>query len=143
MNKIFLDANILVDYTSVAREGNGYATALLSYCLFKNIQLYTSCDIITTIYYITAKGNKKFALEQIENINRFCTIVEFANKEVADACELMSQNSAFCDLEDTLQYVLAKKAGCEVIISNDRDFFSPNVQLLSAREFCEKYLDNH
>jgi len=143
MNKIFLDANILIDYISISREGNKDATALLSHCLSKNIQLYTSCDIITTIYYITAKGNKKFALEQIENINRFCAIIEFSNKEVENACSLMSPNSTFCDLEDTLQYVLAKKAGCEVIISNDKDFFSPDLQLLSVRGFCGKFLDSH
>ncbi len=51
----------------------------------------------------------------------------------------MNENSSFCDLEDTLQYVLAKKAGCEVIISNDKDFFSPDLELFNSKEFCEKH----
>lgn len=138
MNRIFLDANILVDYVSTAREGNGYATALLSYCLSKNIQLYTSCDIMMTIYYITAKGNKKFALEQIANINRFCHIIEFSNKEVEMACNLMLKDEKFCDLEDTLQYILAQKEQCEAIVSNDKNFFSPKIELFTSEKFCQK-----
>jgi len=138
MNKIFLDANILVDHTSATRKGNIHATALLSHCLLQNIQIYTTCDIITTIYYITAKGNKKNALKQIQNINRFCTIIEFSNKEIKQACKLMVQEAKFTDLEDTLQYVLAQKAKCEAIISNDKSFFSPKIELFTSEQFCQK-----
>lgn len=137
--KIFLDANILVDFVDDTRKEYAFAKTIIIGYLSRQAELFTSCDIITTVYYLSAKKEKKKALEQIGNINRFCTIIEFSNKEVANACALMSQNSSFCDLEDTLQYFLAKKAGCEVIISNDKDFFSPDLKLLNSKEFCEKY----
>ena len=37
----------------------------------------------------------------------------------------MEKDQNFKDLEDTLQYVLAKKEGCELILSNDKNFYSP------------------
>lgn len=138
-NKIFLDANILVDFVDDTRNGHTFAKSIVIGYLGRQAELFTSCDIITTVYYLSAKKEKKKALEQIENINCFCTIIEFSNKEIENACSLMSKNSSFYDLEDTLQYVLAKKAKCEVIISNDKDFFSPDLEFFSSKEFCEKY----
>jgi predicted nucleic acid-binding protein len=49
----------------------------------------------------------------------------------------MRANSSYKDLEDTIQYILAKKEGCELIISNDRDFFSEDILLMSSKEFLE------
>jgi predicted nucleic acid-binding protein len=50
----------------------------------------------------------------------------------------MTQESKFADLEDTLQYALAQKAGCEAIISNDKNFFSPKIELFTSEQFCQK-----
>jgi hypothetical protein len=137
-NKIFLDANILVDFIDNARDGHKVAKKLVINTLEKNMKLFTSCDIVTTVYYLSAKKDKKLALNQIININRFCTIIEFSNKEVNQACELMMQETKFTDLEDTLQYVLAQKAKCEAIISNDKNFFSPKIELFTSEQFCQK-----
>jgi len=139
MKKLFLDANVLVDYMNVKRNDNASATALIAYCLKKEIVLCTSCDIITTLYYVDSKNDKNEALNSITTINRFVKIIEFANHEVARACELMSQGGGFTDLEDTIQYVLAAKEKCELIISNDKRFFSPDIELVGSLEFCDRY----
>ena len=139
MKKLFLDANVLVDYMDAKRNGNSNATALIAYCLKNGIFLCTSCDIVTTLYYVNSKNDKKEALNSIMTINKFVKIIEFANQEVASACELMSQGGGFTDLEDTIQYVLAKKEKCELIISNDKRFFSPDIELVGSLEFCDRY----
>lgn len=138
-NAIYLDANVLMDFIDDRREGHLNAKKIVISQLEKNRKFFTSCDIITTIYYLSAKYNKKEALKQIENINNFCSIVDFSNSEIASVCALMNSNKNFVDLEDTLQYILAKKSGCELIISNDKKFFSPDITLMRSDEFCDKY----
>jgi len=44
----------------------------------------------------------------------------------------MEKNENFSDLEDTIQYVMARKERCDYIISNDKEFFSHDVPLLSS-----------
>ena len=34
------------------------------------------------------------------------------------------------DLEDTIRYVLAKENECDLILSNDNDFYSPDLKKL-------------
>jgi predicted nucleic acid-binding protein len=105
----------------------------------ESVELFTSCDIITTIYYIDSKRDKKMALEHIREINGWCTVVEFGNKEVEDCCRLMTGNGAFDDLEDTLQYVMARKVGADLILSNDTGFVSDGIPVMRADAFCETY----
>ena len=69
------------------------------------------------------------------NINELCTIVEFSNSEVTKSCNLMKENKVFKDLEDTIQYVIAKKAKCDLILSNDNKFVSTDIKLLNTKEF--------
>lgn len=135
--KIFLDANILVDFIDAQRSGHLLSQKIVIGSLKKRITLYTSCDILTTVYYLSAKVDRKRALYEISKINEFCTIIDFTNKEVEHTCKLMSENARFYDLEDTIQYVLAKKAGCDLIISNDKNFISDDISLMSAQAFCE------
>ena len=51
----------------------------------------------------------------------------------------MRENLNFKDLEDTIQYVLAQKIDCDCIISNDKEFYSPEVELFSSDEFVRKF----
>ncbi len=136
--RIFLDANILIDSIDDQRPMHHRSTALIRFCLDKEIPVFTSCDIVTTVYYLSAKIDKKQALNEITKINRFCKIIDFSNAEVEQTCNLMAQNSDFKDLEDTIQYILAKKALCDCIVSNDKNFLSPDILLLSSEAFCER-----
>lgn len=139
MKRVYLDANILVDFSNPERKEHTKAIHIITHCLKTNSTLFTSCDIITTLYYINSKKNKESALSNIHKINQFVKIIDFSNTEVEQTCNLMARNSNFNDLEDTIQYVLAKKALCDCIISNDQHFYSPDISLLSSVEFCEKF----
>ncbi|MBN2824981.1 MAG: hypothetical protein JXQ76_06650 [Campylobacterales bacterium] len=74
--KVFLDANIFIDYSDESRGTRQESLAVLSYLLQNSIKIYTSCDLITTIYYILAKEDRAKALLAIEKINAVCHIIE-------------------------------------------------------------------
>ena len=135
--KVFLDANVLIDSQSDNRSRHKESIRVLKYLFSNRISVYTSCDLITTIYYILAKKDKQMALLSIEKINKFCNIIEFSNSDIEATCRLMREDKDFIDLEDTMQYILAMKEGCDLIISNDKNFKSKEIKLLNTEEFCK------
>ncbi len=136
--KVFLDANVLIDVNDETRDPDKISLQILDYLISNDIKAFTSCDLITTIYYILSKNGKQNALHKIEEINNFCKIIEFSNQEVMQTCQLMKINPNFKDLEDTIQYILAQKEGCDLIISNDKDFASEEIELITTKELLEK-----
>lgn len=137
MQKIFLDTNIIADIFDETRPFHIESSMALNYCYSKGLELFTSCDIITTLYYIYSKKSKSLALQKIETINRVLSVIEFSNAEVEQTCVLMNQDNHFHDLEDTIQYVLAQKMKCDIIITNDKKFHSPEVALHTSKSFLE------
>ena len=136
---IFLDANILADiYDETRPYCLASRKALSSLLSQEDKELFTSCDIITTIYYIFSKKDKQKALDHIVEINQWCEVVEFGSNEVTKSCRLMKQNRDFTDLEDTIQYVMAKKVNADLILSNDKGFISDGLEVMSTEVFCEK-----
>jgi len=136
--KVFLDANVFIDINDEKRDPDKLALKIVDYLVSKEIKVFTSCDLITTIYYILSKKDRIEALNQIDQLNQFCKIIEFSNFEVNQTCTLMKVNPKFKDLEDTIQYILAKKEDCDLIISNDKEFVSDEIELLTTKEFLEK-----
>ena len=141
--KVFVDANIILDIFDSKREFHNYSLLTYKYLLQKRCKIYTSCDLITTIYYFISKKDKKQALKNIKDINAVLNIIEFSNKEIEEVCNLMIEDEDYKDLEDTLQYVLAKRKECDFIISNDKNFVSKTLQLFSSKQFCEKFLNEN
>lgn len=138
MKNIFIDANIFIDIFNLERETNKESSAFYKYVIQNRYKLFTSCDLITTIYYIDSKKNKEQALLNIQNINKTLKVIEFSNKEVKETCTLMLEDTDYKDLEDTIQYIMAKKHECNLIISNDKNFISKDIKLLSSKEFCKQ-----
>ena len=145
MIRLFIDANIFVDVTDKSRKSSKHSLAFMDY-MFDNMdryKLYTSCDLITTIYYITRKKlNNIDALQQVKRISKFIAIIEFGNVEVDEAIELMERNPKYKDLEDTIQYVMARKEKCDYIITNDIGFASGDVLVLSSIDALHKFNDS-
>ena len=135
-----MDANILLDYSDKNRIFHEVSSKCIEYCLKQNLNLFTSCDLITTIYYVVSKQDKVKALEEVQRINNFCHVVEFSNADINQTCNLMVENSNYKDLEDTIQYLLAKKSQCGLIVSNDENFVSESIRLISSSDFCSEFL---
>ena len=139
-SKVFIDANIFIDLNDDNRKSYGDSLKILKFLTNNRIAIYTSCDLITTIYYILAKKSRKNALDSIVELNKICQVIDFSNKEITKTCQLMTEDKLFVDLEDTLQYILAQKKNCDVIISNDRKFVSRDIDLMASTEFIGKYI---
>jgi hypothetical protein len=75
---------------------------------------------------------KKKSLEQLKIMNRVIKVVEFGNVELNEAIYLMEKDEKFSDLEDTIQFVMARKKHCDYIITNDKNFYSYEVPLLTS-----------
>lgn len=136
--KVFLDANVILDIYDENRPYHQESSQAISILLEqKDVELFTSCDIITTLYYVLSKRGKREALDSILDVNELCNVIEFANQEIEESCQLMKSNPNFTDLEDTIQYVMAKKVCCDLILSNDKGFFSEGILLMGSGEFIE------
>ena len=135
MIKIFFDSNILIDILDNTRPSYIESKALLDYFMdnIEQYTFYTSCDLMTTVYYILRKKlTKEETLSQIKLMNGLINVIEFGNKEITEAIELMERNEKYSDLEDTIQYVMARKEKCDYIITNDKAFASGDVPVLSS-----------
>ncbi len=136
--RVFLDANIILDMYDEKRPFHVESSEAISMLLQqKDVDIFTSCDIITTLYYVLSKKGKMDALDSILDINELCTVIEFGNREIEESCRFMKSNKNFTDLEDTIQYIMAKKASCDLILSNEKGFVSDGVTLMSSGEFLE------
>lgn len=137
--RVFIDANIILDKYDLKRPYHLESSKTFEY-LISQAQIFTSCDLITTIYYINSKIDKNIALSNIQNITKTLKIIEFSNKEVESTCKLMVEDNDYQDLEDTLQYAMAKKQNCDLIISNDKNFVSKDIKLLTSEQFYKEYI---
>ena len=135
--KVFVDANIILDRYDLDRPSHKYSLLVYEH-LIKSAKIFTSCDLITTIYYVNSKQDKHQALLNIQAISKTLKIIEFSNKEVEQTCNLMLEDTDYKDLEDTIQYIMAKKFECDLIISNDKNFISKDIELMTSKQFCEE-----
>ena len=140
-DKLFIDTNILVDNFDSTRATHKESFMILDYCLKNSIKIYTSCDIVTTVYYLLSKSSDRFkALKAVDLIGDMVEIIPFSLKELKETTKLMKQNQNYEDFEDTLQYILAKNSSCDAIVSNDKNFFSQEVPLYTSKEFVKRFL---
>lgn len=136
--KIFLDANVLVSVLNKEYPLFSYASRILSLTEKKNFQLFTSPICLAIVFYFAEKksgaalAGKKIAL-LVTNIH-----IAPSNK---DAVFKTISNRKIIDFKDGLEYYSALESGCQTIITEDKgDFYFSEIEVLSCREFMEKYL---
>ncbi|MDA8052759.1 MAG: PIN domain-containing protein [Deltaproteobacteria bacterium] len=138
VNKIFIDANILIDNFDGSRAFHAQSYNALKYAIEKDIKIYTSSDIITTIYYVLKKRFSN-VIEYIKKLSTICDIVGFTNSDLNKALYIMETNTEITDFEDTIQYIIAQKINCSLIISNDKNFPHIDIKVVSSKEFTENF----
>ena len=126
--KIFLDANIILDLIDLDRNNFEKTKKRIAQYIIDGALLYTSCDIFTTVYYIASKKlDYQTVISELEKILTIVGIIpidiDIINKSVS-----ISKAKSHKDLEDILQYVCAKNCGCNLIVTNDKNFYSPNIK---------------
>jgi len=127
--KIFLDANIILDLIDRDR-GNFEATKKrVQSDMLEGHELYTSCDIFTTVYYVASKKiDFEVIVLELEKIVTFIQIIPIDITIISNALQI-ARDENHKDLEDILQYLCAKNEHCELILSNDKKFFTRDIKL--------------
>ena len=139
--KIFIDPDIFIDTNDKTRDTYENSLQTLYYLIENSIYIYTSCNLIKTIYDILAKKDRENAILSIQNINKFAKIVELSNLEVTKACKMLKEDKNYSDLDNTIQYLLAKKEKCKLILSNNSEFYSSDIKVISAKKFCKDMIE--
>jgi predicted nucleic acid-binding protein len=133
--KIFIDTNIFLDLL-LKREKYSYALMIFNAIdqkIFEGIIL----DItILNIDYIANKQAKELK-EFLLIINDKFTIKGASNISIKEALEINND-----DLEDNLQYIVAKKSKATLIITNDKKFYKGTLDTMTSQKFVDEYLSN-
>jgi len=134
IKKLFFDANIILDMIDSDRGNVQKARALVYNALMKEIVLYTSCDILSNVYYVARKKlGKALLVEEMLRILEIFDIVAI-DKTLAKNALLANETELSLDFEDLLQSHCAEATECDLIVTNDKKFVKANVKHLSLDE---------
>jgi len=131
--KIFLDTNIFLD-TLLGRENHPESTQILNACAGGVFEGCVADITLLNIDYIARK--------QVKRLDPFL-------KTVTDVFVIVGADNALFDqaltighddLEDTVQYLCAQAHRCDVIISNDKDFYQGDIPVMTSGAFVDQYL---
>lgn len=125
---VFVDTNIFLDV--ILQRSNFKHSVIVLNAAKKGLFNGFIADIsLINIAYI-AKKQHKIINSFITQINQSFTIVG-ANNNIFQRALLLDNN----DLEDSVQYICAQKNACNVIVTNDKDFYSGDIKVLNAQNF--------
>ena len=126
--KIFIDTNIFLDLI-LERESYSESLEVLTSCYNEEHEGIVADITLVNIDYIASK--------QVENVREFLAIL-INNFNVVGADNKILKHALTLDnndLEDNVQYFLAKEHNCDLIVSNDKRFYQGDVRVMSAKEF--------
>jgi len=137
IHKLFLDANILLDLIDIDRGNVTEARQLVRTALMQEITLYTSCDILSNVYYVARRTLDKTTL--VEEMLRLLEIFEIVAIDKAMAVRALQKNrvNPKLDFEDLLQRAAAQHIPCDLIVTNDKHFVAGTVPHLSLKHTLE------
>ena len=138
MNKLFLDANVVVDF--LCERGDEFylpAARLMVKSYNKEIELCCSTLTMATASYFMEKGKIDYAeiFHKISDMISICELVCIDRGVVEKAL-----SSEFTDFEDAMQYFSAEKFGADIIITrNKKDFRNAQLPIYTPKEYLEMF----
>lgn len=135
MHKLFLDTNVLLDFLISERDGNQFAQSIIEMAADDEVVCYISPVSLLNIFYILRK--QKTEQERKDIIESFIDILDIVPLDY-DILQ-MGLYAPIKDYEDGIQYMSAKKANVDFIVSSDREFGKHNldVQIISPEDFVK------
>ena len=137
--RVFLDANVVLDFLDGKRAKNSQAVSLVKYLVINEWTIVISEDMLSTIFYIDKNSDR--VLYFFKKISKDWQIIPFGMQVISDSISRALDYNL--DLEDILQCLCAKENGCEVLITNDNKFHDCGLSIqtvdafLHAVESCE------
>ncbi len=138
VQKIFLDANVLVTVLCNEYPRFGACARVLSLADDKRFEVYTSplCLAIGA-YYAEKKNGRKLARKKITLLAEKLRITALD----ASTTERTLANAKITDIEDGFEYYSAVDAKCSAIISYDkRDFHFSELSVMDAEAFLLQHV---
>ena len=132
MKKLFLDANIILDFLDSSRINHEYSKKVFEKIIDDDWQVVISEDLLTTIYYIIK--NKQLVLDFYNAILLQWEIVSFGIDVISEAINLCRENPSL-DFEDVNQSLCARGNNCLLVITNDSGFYQCGIPAISSKEF--------
>lgn len=138
MQRIFLDANILVTVLCNEYPRYSFCARVLSLCDDPRFEVYTSplCLAIGA-HYSKKKNGKREAKKKIALLVEKLKVTTVEH----DAVVCTVANKKVEDFEDGLEYYSAEKANCTCIVTYDRsDFHFGELEVLDAEDFLVRHV---
>jgi len=130
LNRLFLDANIILDLIDEDRKSVKETREFIKSAILKGDQLSTSCDIFTMLYYVAAKKlSPKAIMGEFEKLLLFIDVITIDLNTIKEAIKLVKESE---DFEDILQYVCALQSDCDTIVTNDKKFYKGALALMNT-----------
>lgn len=134
MKSVFLDTNIVLDLLDSKRSLHEEAKKLIEKLMREGVEIYISEDMLSTIYYVAKEKEKVLAF--FSAVMEHWQVVPFGEsviKEVIGICQKETQ----ADFEDVLQCLCAKANGCDVLITNDREFYRCGIEVVGVGKYLK------
>jgi predicted nucleic acid-binding protein len=135
MNKVFLDANVILDLLLDREPFNDDIAEIFVVSDERSIRLCVSSLTIANVNYIVGRieGVKK-ANNKTKKLLQLVDIENVGKKEVIE-----SANSSFKDFEDGIQNFCAVESQHEIIVTrNTKDFKTSKLSILNPKEYLAK-----
>lgn len=136
--KIFLDANVLISVLNREFPLFPISSRVLSLADRDGIALYTSPICLTIAFYFSEKkSGADMAKLKIEMLSKKI-LMSSVNQEVVNQT---FANRQVQDFEDGLEYYSAQDSSCEVIVTEDVNYFYySKIPVLGCEDFLKKYI---
>ena len=135
--KLFLDTNILIDVIANRKPWVDEALVLLELAKQKKLTLIVTDFSFINLDYIT---RKLFTQEELYALfSDLCLYVKVV--EVGGMIIKKSFQKRWKDMEDCVQYLVAKREEADYLITrNEKDFSDSDIPVLSPSEFLDMIL---
>jgi len=131
---LFLDSDVLLDWLLKSEPFSSYTQTLINESIRQNFKVSTSVLIIANINFILSK--RISITNARENIKRVVTLINILPFEAEIINLALASN--FSDFEDSIQYHIALRYNCEVIVTrNIKDYKQSTIPVLTAEQFLK------
>lgn len=134
MDKVFVDTNVLLDFV-LAREGEQDALDIFQMGEDHQVELVVSFLTMANVAYIARKHRTREELnEYLCELSSLFRILPMDEEQYKKALSMIAP-----DFEDLLQYICARNATCDLIITNNTKHFSfSDIPVLTPSQFLEE-----
>ena len=132
-SKVYIDTNIVIDICDKNRSFYDSSRKIVESLLANGVTLYINSDTFSNLFYILSKQSvytNEEILNKLLNIYEIFTLVITSELEIENSIKLCANTDRpFKDYEDALQYICAKKIEADFIVTNDKKFISPDIEV--------------